>query len=121
MKRISALICAICLTAASLHITALVDNNAAAQAEADKGGYSAYIKKSNEYGFAESGVYADCSSPVLTGNCAEYTVNIAKDGLYNLVVTYSPKSVGGSDLKFGLQIDGKYPFDEAESLELPRF
>ena len=50
MKRISALICAICLTAASLHITALADNNAAAQAEADKGGYSAYIKKSNEYG-----------------------------------------------------------------------
>lgn len=121
MKRISALICAICLTAASLHITALADNNAAAQAEADKGGYSAYIKKSNEYGFAESGVYADCSSPVLSGNCAEYTVNIAKDGLYNLVVTYSPKSVGGSDLKFGLQIDGKYPFEEAESLELPRF
>ena len=85
MKRISALICAICLTAASLHITVLADNNAAAQAEADKGGYSAYIKKSNEYGFAESGVYADCSSPVLTGNCAEYRVNIAKDGLYNLV------------------------------------
>lgn len=140
MKRISAFICAVCLVITSLCTVTSAENGtskSAAESDSDTNGYSAYIKEESGYGLPGSDVYSDCSSPAAvgsayitdggavaagrTGDYAEYTVNIEKAGLYNLQIGYYPLKANGGDLKLGLQIDGKYPFDEAERLELPRF
>lgn len=45
----------------------------------------------------------------------------AERGAYNLVVEYDPLGEGTDAVELGICIDGKYPFDEAKSVFLPRF
>jgi len=49
-----------------------------------------------------------------------YTFNIPSDAFYNIVFEYVLLDSSERDLDLGIMIDGKYPFDEANKLELPR-
>lgn len=50
----------------------------------------------------------------------EWTVDIPRDGLYELIVDYAPLKGGFSQIVRGVQIDGAYPFAEAERIGLDR-
>lgn len=49
-----------------------------------------------------------------------YTFNVPADATYNLTLDYVLLDSSERDLDFGVMIDGEFPFDEADSLELPR-
>ncbi|MBR2043261.1 MAG: extracellular solute-binding protein [Clostridia bacterium] len=49
-----------------------------------------------------------------------YTFDIPEEAVYNIEFEYGLLDSSERDLDFGIQIDGKFPFDEASALELPR-
>lgn len=50
----------------------------------------------------------------------EWKVEVPEDGLYDLVIDYAPIKGSFSEIVRGVQIDGKYPFAEAERVVLDR-
>jgi ABC-type glycerol-3-phosphate transport system substrate-binding protein len=50
----------------------------------------------------------------------EWEVRIPEDGLYQIGLTYDSVEKGITDLIRGVQVDGQYPFTEAENLVLKR-
>lgn len=50
----------------------------------------------------------------------EWHIDVPQDGLYELAVEYAPLKGSFASIVRGLQIDGKYPFKEAEHLVLDR-
>ncbi len=51
---------------------------------------------------------------------ATWNVEIPATGWYAVAFTYSGVEGGSSDMELGLEIDGKYPYSEAERFVLPR-
>ena len=51
---------------------------------------------------------------------ATWNVEVPAAGWYAVAFTYSGVEGGSSDMELGLQIDGQYPFTEAERFVLPR-
>lgn len=49
-----------------------------------------------------------------------YTVEVPQTALYTLKLQYGAPTGNSAELEYGLRIDGKYPFDEAAELVLPR-
>lgn len=49
-----------------------------------------------------------------------YEVRIPKDAVYNLCFTYRQLPCRGNPISLGVRIDGAYPFEGMEALELPR-
>ena len=63
------------------------------------------------------------SNVLLWESCAgsvTYTFNVPADALYNIKFDYVLLDSSERDLELGIKIDGEYPFDEANRLELPR-
>ena len=54
------------------------------------------------------------------GSCASWSVNIPKDGLYNIALQYYPVEGRGQDIRRSFLIDGNLPFDEAQLLTFSR-
>lgn len=48
-----------------------------------------------------------------------YNVSVPKTGRYNLSLSYAAIDGTASEIKLGIMIDGKYPFDEAENIVFP--
>lgn len=139
MTKIKARITAVCLSAA---IAAFLAAPVTGAAESVLTKYSDYIS-SSEYGNAKTDIKlngADFdpsqSSAALergefgsAANCVlwksqddevSYKFNVPENGLYNITVTYQSVSKNGLDFEFSLMIDGKVPFEAAETLLLPQ-
>ncbi|MBP1990963.1 extracellular solute-binding protein [Paenibacillus eucommiae] len=54
------------------------------------------------------------------GGWLEWTVDAPQDGLYTLAVAYRPLKGSFANVVRGLQIDGSYPYQEAERITLER-
>lgn len=85
-------------------------------------GYSAYKQRTKGWNIARRDVPANLigqSYPVTLypGDKAELSVNLPQDALYELRLVY--RCLSKSDVMIALSIDGKTPFDEAESLRFP--
>ena len=50
----------------------------------------------------------------------EWTVDIEKDGAYNLKIDYLPDVKFDKDITIGVTVDGKFPFTEAATISLSR-
>ncbi|UVI28363.1 extracellular solute-binding protein [Paenibacillus spongiae] len=50
----------------------------------------------------------------------EWEIDVSQDGLYELFVDYAPLKGSFASIVRGIQIDGAYPFDEAERIVLDR-
>ncbi len=59
---------------------------------------------------------------VITGDKGEITWNfdVPEDGAYCLKIDYFPLESKNSEIEIGIKIDGKYPFDEAETVTLKK-
>lgn len=67
-----------------------------------------------KYGKTDVLLWESCKGSVT------YTFDVPADALYNIEFEYALLDSSERDLDFGIMIDGKYPFAEADSLELPR-
>jgi len=50
----------------------------------------------------------------------EWNVNVPQDGLYELIIPYAPLEGSFTEMVRGIQIDGSYPFAEAEHISFDR-
>ncbi|TFE29407.1 extracellular solute-binding protein [Cohnella luojiensis] len=73
---------------------------------------------------AELSIQGDTEGPSLhwsnSQGWVEWTFNAAAAGWYELQVDYKPLEGGNASVVRGVQIDGRYPFQESENLELER-
>ena len=68
--------------------------------------------------------YKDKKTALVWGNGKgeiTYKITVSRSALYYLEISYLPLSENGSDIEFGLKIDGEYPFEACEKLELLRY
>ena len=49
----------------------------------------------------------------------EYKFNVPSDSVYNIYLSYAALTDNKSELNIGIMLDGKYPFEEAQSLSFP--
>lgn len=76
--------------------------------------FNSEISVLNEYG-GEKAFLLDWQSGELS-----FKVMVSEAAGYRIVLRYMPASDNGLNIKFGLKIDGEYPFDGCERLELAR-
>lgn len=100
--------------------------------------YNEYISNFNNFSAASGGLVLNAADAVVSGDAvvkeangktavlwqkgtgtAEWTVTVPTDSYYNIKLEYSAVE-SGVDYVFGLKIDGKTPFGEAELLSFPR-
>ncbi len=123
------------ITASADESTPVIDS----VTEQVKGSYNDYISDKKNFTKAESDVVLNVDKAVLDDDIilkddvngktaivwkegsgkAEWSFNVPKDAYYNLKLIYSSVSTG-VDYTFGLLVDGKSPFDEANALTFPR-
>lgn len=104
-----------------------------------KGSYNDYISDKDNFTKAESSIELNADKAILDSDIvlkddvngktaivwkegsgkAEWTFSVPTDAYYNLKLIYSSVSTG-VDYTFGVLIDGKSPFDEANALTFPR-
>jgi len=72
---------------------------------------------------SDAGVFSVAEGALLWSEAEswiEWEVDIPGDGLYEIGIVYDAANDRGIDIVRGLQIDGAYPFAEAETLQLKR-
>ncbi len=88
-----------------------------------------YVDVANYFGEKESGVKLaenyKGEEKVLLWQSGKgelsYKINVLESALYYIDFTYLPLDGNGSDVEFGLKIDGDYPFAACEKLNLIRY
>lgn len=88
----------------------------------DKNSYTAYLSKysKSEYSSVDAFSNEDLKGKVLNKKPIEFTVNIEKDGLYYIGMSYKALEDLKDDVTLGLKIDGKYLYSNMEKLRFPR-
>lgn len=87
-------------------------------AETNENSYAKYLE-SNNGGFAKTDIKNQVNTSLDNKNI-EFKVSVQEDGLYNIGMSYKAVDNGSGVLEFGLKVDGKYPFAEAENFYLSR-
>ncbi len=140
--RISAAVLAIALAVSMFAITVSVEATTieneinAVYNYSDENAYNLYKEKYSAVKNAENDITLQGGDEAYTDSLGkEYkntvTVNsgsqrltynfiVPADGLYNIKLCYLALKGKGNDINFGLELDGKIPFTEAERLILPR-
>lgn len=86
--------------------------------ETIKGNYEEYIANAS-YSVATQDVSLSVNKTI-KNNKVDFKIDVAEDGLYNFGLSYKALGSQTGSLVFGLKIDGKTPFSEAEKLNLFR-
>ena len=82
--------------------------------------YSAYLSLYGNSEKASEDVVFDFDKAVLDGNTLDFSVNVAKTGLYSFGMRYKSLDDEISNFFVGVKIDGTYPYVKAGRLEFPR-
>ena len=97
-------------------------SNSTASVVVDGGAFlsaSKVIRSSHTDNLGET--YVNTAVNLEDGGYAIYKFDIPETGLYDLSATYVPLELNGNDIIVKVEIDGQYPFSDAEGFELPRF
>ncbi len=88
--------------------TSIPDNNA----------YTSYLNTKSNIKPATKDITnkLDCT----VNDSINFTIDVDEDALYTIGMSYKVHDSKTDNLKIGLKIDGKYPFEQASSLEFPR-
>lgn len=81
--------------------------------------YSSYLKAHSSVGFATDTIKQDINNTISTDEIA-FEIQVEKDGLYNVGMSYKATGDGNGILEFGVKIDGQYPFSDAQKFYLSR-
>ena len=132
LKRLSAMLLSLVLTVACLSVAVKADNNTFEDASFDEtqvseltaaqaGGETSYesVIAASDYSAASENVKVKVNATV-GSKPVSFKITVPNDGLYKLGVNYKGEGSDNGDFVFGLKIDGKYPFDEAQKLNLFR-
>ncbi len=86
----------------------------------DKNSYSSYLSKYSKSEYSSKDVIYDLDGTVIEKEPIEFNINIEKDGLYAIGMSYKSLDKAMDDIIIGLKIDGKFLFANMEELAFPR-
>lgn len=118
-----------CLTSSLVVATAAPDNSTEVnkpvtdltiKTSKDKNSYTTYLSKYSKSEYASKDVICKLNGAVLDKKPIEFTVNVEKDGLYYIGMSYKALDSSLADIVLGLKIDGKFPYYNMEELAFPR-
>ena len=118
LKRVSALMLSLMITAVCFSAPAKADEVTDATSTAVTGSYED-VSAAFEYPAAQENIEVDVGK-VLGEQNVSLSVQIPEDAVYTLGIEYKGMGEENSDFTFRVKIDGKYPFSEAEDLKLYR-
>ena len=132
LKRLSAMVLSLVITVVCLSVAVKADNDTFEDASFDEtqvseltaspaGGEKSYesVLAASDFSAASEDIKVKVNASI--GNKpVSFKITVPSDGLYKLGVNYKGAVSDNSDFVFGLKIDGKYPFDEAQKLNLFR-
>lgn len=96
------------------------DNNSALAVSAVKNeDYSAYLKTYENAPLSTEVVEMKVNS-VLGSNKKDFSIDVAKEGLYTFGISYKAANSGIDSFKVALMIDGDYPYELSKNLSFPR-
>ncbi len=86
----------------------------------DKNSYSSYLSKYSKSEYSSKDVIYDLDDTVLEDEPIEFNINVEKDGLYSIGMSYKALDKAMDDITIGLKIDGKFLYSNMEDLTFPR-
>ncbi len=86
----------------------------------DKNSYTSYLSKYSKSEYSSKDVIYDMNGAALKKDPIEFTVNVEKDGLYYIGMSYKALDSSLEDIILGLQIDGKFLYSNMKELAFPR-
>lgn len=106
-------------------VTANPVDEAAAQAVTDgakaTGSYTNYLNENLKSGYSSESVEpVQLNGAVLKNEPVEFTVNVEKEGLYYIGMSYKALTDRKDDIRIGIKIDGEFPFANMDDLHFPR-
>ena len=94
-----------------------MQNNSVSNKESS---YSNYEKTFSKAVNASDSIKVGLNGVVLSSQPIEFSVSVPNDGLYTLGINYKSADSGRTAFRFGFLLDGKYPYNEAALLSIPR-
>ena len=92
----------------------------AAETSQGDSSYAKYLSANSGVGVSSEDIKIDVNKEVKKGNSVSFTVEAHENGYYTVGMFYKATDSGTQDLRFGLKIDGEYPYDYAKRFQLPR-
>ena len=86
----------------------------------DKNSYTTYLSKYSKSEYSSEDVIYDLKGQTFKNKPIEFTVNVEKDGLYFIGMSYKSLDSNLGDIILGLKIDGKYLYSNMKELAFPR-
>ena len=124
IRSAAALLSAACLLPAIISFPVCAQKNSGDTAlsgagNAEQFGYTAYLAENSGYSAAAEEIKAEYSGGAPVGR-SEIQVNVPSDGLYTFGMSYKANDDKISELEIALEIDGAFPFEQAEKLSFHR-
>ena len=86
-----------------------------------KNSYSAYLLKNSKSEYSSEDVICKLNGTIIEKESVDFKINVEKDGLYALGMSYKALDDEMSEIRIGLKIDGKFLYTNMKELEFPRF
>ena len=86
----------------------------------DKDSYTSYLSKYSKSEYSKTDATYELNGALLDKEPIEFNINIEKDGLYAIGMSYKSLDDIKGDISIGLKIDGKYLFSNMKDLKFPR-
>ncbi len=118
-----------CLTSSMALVTAAPESDAetaepvadlAIKTSKDKNSYTTYLSKYSKSEYSSEDVIYDLDGATLNKEPIEFNVNVEKDGLYYIGMSYKSLDSDLEDIIVGLEIDGKSLYSNMKELAFPR-
>ncbi len=82
--------------------------------------YAKYLKDNANINVSSKDIEVEIGNNVTKGGKITFEVTVEEDGYYTVGMEYKALDSGTQDLRFGLKVDGEYPYDYAKRFQLPR-
>jgi hypothetical protein len=86
-----------------------------------KNSYSVYLSKNSKSEYSSEDVICKLNDKIIEKESVDFKINVEKDGLYALGMSYKALDDDMSEICIGLKIDGKFLYANMKELEFPRF
>lgn len=86
-----------------------------------KNSYSAYLSKHSKSEYSSEDAVSKLNGTIVDKKAIDFNINVEKDGLYAIGMSYKALDEDMAEICIGLKIDGKFVYTNMKDLEFPRF
>ena len=82
--------------------------------------YTEYLNNNSDIIASSESIRTELNAELLKDGTVSFEIDVQNAGYYTVGMCYKATDTGTQNLCFGLMVDGSYPYDYAEKLQLPR-